>query len=367
MNKEYIPFHLKYRPQNFTTIIGYSKITNYLTLAIKKKKLSFAYLIIGKHGTGKTTLARIMAKAINCTNNKNIPCNNCNSCKNIHFQKSLDFYEIDGAKNTGIDNLREIIEKLNFSPITSKYKICVIDEVHMLSNSAFNSLLKTLESPPINTFFILLTTSLNKIPNTIISRCQQLFLPPINYEDICIAIYKVSCNEKIKITNKGLTNIANIAEGSFRDALNIIEMFSLESSPITTSVLHQRYLIPQSRIIDVLITKIFTLDLLELLTVINYIENHTWEIKEIINEMYNSLINKYIYNKKLNSTVQSGVINTKKLIILLLFLRDYKDSQKKNLWHYLILFMIKNNEKNIKVKKRKRNSLVVRKYKICSN
>lgn len=370
MSPKYIPFHLKYRPKEFKTIIGHVDITTYLDSIIKQDKLAFAYLIAGQHGSGKTTLARTMAKAINCTNNKFIPCNVCTNCINIDLEQTLDLYEIDGAKNTGIDNIREVIENLNFAPIINKYKICIIDEVHMLSNSAFNSLLKTLESPPINTVFILLTTSINKIPNTIISRCQKIFLPPIPKEDLSIAISKIAYKEKLRITNKGLNQIINLSQGSFRDALNIIEMFALENNVITLQDLNKKHCIPDSSIICSLVEKILLFNLVEVLIAISYIEDRHWGTKNIIDLMYKSLVYKYFQNRKLHSLDKKYFTNTKKFNDLLKILANYNSNSSSDLWKKITFFIMLNNittMKCIKRKKQGKKNLCIKKYKIYSN
>nr|BDA99081.1 DNA polymerase III [Rhodomonas sp. NIES-2332] len=335
------PFHLKYRPQHFSNIIGQNIITNYLQLAIVEKKITFAYLFVGQHGSGKTTVARIVAKAMNCTGKNSIPCNICENCINIHSGRSFDFYEIDAAKNTGIDNIREIIEQIQYSPIMSKYKICIIDEAHMLSISAFNSLLKTLESPPINTVFILSTTAVNKIPNTIISRCQKLYFQPIRDYDLIIAINKVIHNEKLEITNKAITNLISITKGSFRDALNIIELFSVGEKRITAKSLSDKYLIMPMEINYLLIDKILNLNLLEVFTIIDYIQFRHWNQTDIIDSIYNEIIQRYIHTKKFDSIHKFLFLDTEKLLILLESLAKCKFHNHNDCWLHIIIFIIK--------------------------
>ena len=370
MNEKYIPLHLKYRPQNFNTIVGHNKIIKYLELIIKNDKIGFAYLITGQHGSGKTTVARIIAKAINCTNQTIRPCNICNNCLSIHLGNSLDFYEIDGAKNTGIDNIREIIENLNFAPMVSKYKVCVIDEVHMLSNSAFNSLLKTLESPPKNTTFILLTTAINKLPNTVISRCQKFSLSPISNIDLSIAISKIAKSEKLKISNKGLKNLLHLAKGSFRDALNLLEIFILSKEAVTITSLDDQYLIPESKIVNKLVKKLFILNLSEALIIIQYIQSHNLDKREVINIMYSSLINEYIRNKKVNCHNTTFFTDVKTLNNLLKCLADNYSNTDKDSWNYFVSLIILNNRRKVKIvkkKKREKKVLYIAKNRISSN
>nr|YP_001293483.1 DNA polymerase III [Rhodomonas salina]ABO70861.1 DNA polymerase III [Rhodomonas salina]ABX10862.1 DNA polymerase III gamma and tau subunits [Rhodomonas baltica] len=370
MTQNHNPFHLKYRPQNFTNIIGQNSATNYLQLAIAAKKITFAYLFVGQHGSGKTTLARVMAKAINCTSSKNTPCNVCENCVNIHLGRSFDFYEIDAAKNTGIENIREIIEKVQYSPIMSKYKVCIIDEAHMLSINAFNSLLKTLESPPINTVFILSTTAVNKIPNTIISRCQKLYFQPIRDHDLIIGITKVVYNEKLRITNKGIENLIKITKGSFRDALNIVELFSVGEKKITAKSLSDKYLIIPIAITNLLIEKVLSLNILEVLTIIDYIQFNNWNEEDVIDSTYNQLVTRYINNKKMNSTNKSLFVNTKRLVDLLECLGESKFRNKKDFWLHITLFIIKSRNKYIYIacnKKRQKIQLHIQKNRIYSN
>jgi DNA polymerase-3 subunit gamma/tau len=370
MNESYIPFHLKYRPQTFNNIIGQPKIISFLQSAVKENKITFAYLFIGQHGSGKTTSARVMAKAINCTSVQSVPCNMCENCINIHLGKSFDFYEIDAAKNTGIDNIREILENVQFTPIMSKYKVCVIDEVHMLSNNAFNSLLKTLESPPIKTVFILSTTAVNKIPNTIISRCQKLYFQPIKDQDLAIAISKIINNEKLKITNKAMNTLVKIAKGSLRDALSTIELFAVEKKVITAQSLNQRYLSPPIIIIELIIKALLDKNLLQLLTVIHHIQVNNWNEEIIIDTIYNLLISKYIESKKNHFKAKTIFCNTAEIISLLRALTNSKLRNSSNHWMDIIQHVLEQKNKTIKslkIRKREKINFYVSKDKIYSN
>ena len=370
MNAFYKPFHLKYRPQNFNNIIGQPKIISFLESAIKEKKIAFAYLFIGQHGSGKTTSARVMAKALNCTSTRLVPCNSCENCINIHLGKSFDFYEVDAAKNTGIDNIREILESIQFTPIMSQYKVCVIDEVHMLSNNAFNSLLKTLESPPIKTVFILSTTAVNKIPNTIISRCQKLYFQPIKDQDLAIAISKVVNNEKLKITNKAIINLVKIAQGSFRDALSTIESFAVENKLITTQNLNERYQSPPTVIIELLVKEILTTNLLQVLTIIHYIQLNNWNEEIVIDTMYNLLISNYLESRNHNATIGTIFCHTEEVISLLQALTNSKLKSTNNYWINIIQYVLEQKNKSIKIskiQKRQRIQTYVSSHKIHSN
>lgn len=210
----------KYRPQTFSDLAGQEHITRTLTRALDGQRLHHAYLFAGVRGTGKTTSARILAKGLNC--HKGItsqPCLQCHSCLEVAAGNSLDVLEIDAASNTGVDNVRDvIINNIAMAPARDRYKIFVIDEVHMLSTSAFNALLKTLEEPPSHVIFIMATTELHKVPDTILSRCQQFEFRQIPTEKIFLRLREIANNEGIKISDGGLREIARAGAGSLRDA-----------------------------------------------------------------------------------------------------------------------------------------------------
>jgi DNA polymerase-3 subunit gamma/tau len=216
----------KYRPQTFEELVDQDHIKITLENEIKTDQISHAYLFSGPRGVGKTTCARLLAKIVNCQNKKKgdaKPCNKCAACKEISKGKSLDVMEIDAASQTGVDNVREnIIENSRFVPHYSKYKIFIIDEAHMLSISAFNALLKILEEPPAHIIFILATTEIHKIPETIISRCQQFNFKKINFLEIEKRLNKICLCEKIKVDPQILKNIAHQSQGYLRDAESLL-------------------------------------------------------------------------------------------------------------------------------------------------
>ena len=370
MNEKYTPLHLKYRPQTFNHVLGQTKATNFLELAIKKNKIIFAYLFIGQHGSGKTTLARIMAKALNCTSKNKQPCNICDNCLSINSKNSFDFYEIDAAKNTGIDHIREIIDNIQFAPMMAKYKVCIIDEAHMLSKSAFNSLLKTLEAPPVNTVFILSTTSIRKIPNTIISRCQKIYFQPIKDQDLAISISKIIYEENIEITNKAIGSLLKLSKGSFRDALNIIELFVIEKERITERNLNEKYLIPPSILVELLIDKLLNFKIIGLLSLINYFRFQNWNNEDIIDLIYKSLIDRCVKNKIINSAKKTSFFSTEKVMNLLKILSYSKINRNNDFWSQIIVFVSENlDNKNVttKVRKRRKCKLYIEKRQIYSN
>ena len=219
---------LKYRPQNFADLIGQDVMAKTITNAIKIGKTPNAYLLTGIRGVGKTTTARLIAKSLNCEKNSNskVNCNTekpCPTCNEIVESKHIDVLEMDAASKTGIDDVRELIENSKYSPTSAKFKIFIIDEVHMLSKQAFNGLLKTLEEPPSSLKFILATTEVKKIPITILSRCQRFDLKRVSVSKIQEHIKKISLKENGKITDPAIRIIAQVSEGSVRDALSLLD------------------------------------------------------------------------------------------------------------------------------------------------
>lgn len=210
----------KYRPALFKDLVGQNHIKVTLQNEIENNRIAHAYLFSGPRGVGKTTTARLLAKAINCEDDKTTEaCSKCHFCKEINARRSMDVIEIDAASNTGVENVREnIIENSRFTPQHLKYKVFIIDEVHMLSPQAFNALLKTLEEPPEHVIFILATTEIHRVPETIISRCQRFDFKRVNIDDLIGRLQFIAKNEKVKIEQELLENIAQRAEGSVRDA-----------------------------------------------------------------------------------------------------------------------------------------------------
>ena len=216
----------KYRAQNFDELIGQEHITKLLKNAVRKEQLSHAYLFVGSRGTGKTSTARILSKAVNCLDLKKDgnPCNKCEICVSITNGNFLDLIEIDAASNRGIDQIRELKERIEFAPSKGKYKIYIIDEVHMLTNEAFNALLKTLEEPPSHIIFILATTDVHKLPATILSRCQRYDFRLGTELEIEKVLKSVLKSEKLKIEDEALKLVVRNARGSYRDALSLLDV-----------------------------------------------------------------------------------------------------------------------------------------------
>lgn len=223
----YRAFYRKYRPSTFTDVVGQQHITTTLENAVKSGKTSHAYLFTGSRGTGKTSCAKILAKAVNCLNPQNgNPCNECEICKGIDSGAVLDIIEIDAASNNGVDNIRDLREEANFTPANAKYRVYIIDEVHMLSIGAFNALLKTLEEPPAHVIFILATTEVHKLPSTILSRCQRFDFKRIPPEDMAKRLLEVAEKENLRLSDDGAMLIARIADGAMRDALSLLDRCS---------------------------------------------------------------------------------------------------------------------------------------------
>ena len=228
MAERYLPLYRKYRPQTFKDLIGQENIVKALSNAINLNKISHAYLLCGPRGTGKTTTARIIAKSLNCAKGPTLePCGECPSCKDIANSTPIDVIEIDAASNRKVEDARNILEKIQFVPVNGRYKIYIIDEVHMLTTEAFNTLLKTLEEPPENVIFILATTEPHKVLDTIISRCQRFDFRRITTQDIVARLKYICEQENISITEDALFTIARSSAGGMRDSLALLDQISV--------------------------------------------------------------------------------------------------------------------------------------------
>ncbi len=220
----YLVYARKYRPASFDQVIGQSSVVQTLKNAIENNRLAHGYIFSGMRGVGKTTVARLLAKSLNCEQGPTSePCQKCDFCMDIQAGRSVDVLEIDGASNTGVDDIRELKEGIQYKPLHSRYKVIIIDEFHMLSKSAFNALLKTLEEPPPNTFFVLATTELHKVPPTIVSRCQTFEFKKISFNEIMNHLKEITKKENISLSHYGTRLIAEKAEGSLRDAQSLLD------------------------------------------------------------------------------------------------------------------------------------------------
>ena len=220
----YQALYRKYRPKNLEDVVGQEIIVKILSNSIKNNKISHAYLFSGPRGTGKTSIAKLMAKIVNCSNLNGIdPCDKCESCLQFNSKNNTDIIEIDAASNNGVDEIRELKNKINLVPTIGKYKVYIIDEVHMLTIGAFNALLKTLEEPPAHAIFILATTEIHKIPITILSRCQRLDFKKITNESLCERLKTICEKENIKYEEEALKQIANLCDGGMRDSISMLD------------------------------------------------------------------------------------------------------------------------------------------------
>ena len=222
---DYIALYRKWRPVNFDDVCGQDAVTDVLKYEVKNGKISHAYLFCGSRGTGKTSCARILAKAVNCLHPVNgNPCNECEACRSIDAGAALDVIEMDAASNNGVDNVRDMKDEIAFTPAILRYRVYIIDEVHMMSGAAFNALLKTLEEPPAYVVFILATTEFNKLPTTIVSRCQRFDFRRMTSDVIIARLMKIASAEGIELTEDGARVIARAAQGGMRDAVSLLEL-----------------------------------------------------------------------------------------------------------------------------------------------
>ncbi|MBQ7202974.1 MAG: DNA polymerase III subunit gamma/tau [Eubacterium sp.] len=236
----YQVLYRKYRPKVFSDVYGQEHITSTLQNEIKNGRVSHAYLFTGSRGTGKTTCAKILAKAVNCENNVNgEPCNECEVCKGLDNGSIYDVVEIDAASNNGVDNIRDLREEANYTPSRGKYRVYIIDEVHMLSTGAFNALLKTLEEPPAHVIFILATTEVHKLPATILSRCQRFDFKRIQPETMAKRLKEVAEFENMELDDDAAILISRIADGALRDGLSILDQCAGRSKNITSTLVSE--------------------------------------------------------------------------------------------------------------------------------
>lgn len=231
-------YYRKWRPSTWDEVVGQDAIVHTLHNAVTLEKFGHAYLFSGPRGTGKTSTARILAKALNCTHDERVrrPCEECENCKAINNGRFMDLIEIDAASNTSVDDIRDLREKINYSPTQGEYKVYIIDEVHMLSTAAFNALLKTLEEPPSHSIFILATTEIHKIPATVLSRCQRYEFRQIPLNTITAQLKEIAEKEKLKFETSALTMIARQATGSMRDAISLLDQIASTGEEITLAL-----------------------------------------------------------------------------------------------------------------------------------
>ena len=318
----YQVLYRKWRPRCFADVAGQEHITSTLANEIVSGKVSHAYLFTGSRGTGKTTCAKIFAKAVNCLHPVDgNPCNECEVCRGIDDGTILDVIELDAASNNGVDNIRDIIEESNFTPVNARYRVYIIDEVHMLSTGAFNALLKTLEEPPEHVKFVLATTEVHKIPSTILSRCQRFDFHRITPEAIAKRVMFVAEQENIDLAEDSAFLIARIADGALRDALSLLDRCSGSGGLITPDVVSAAAGLAQKDYLFSLVDAVRERDISSAFDLINTLHNNSCDMERLCTELLN-----HFRNLMIIKTVK----NPESLIICIdKDMEQYKEQAKK--------------------------------------
>lgn len=290
----YQALYRKYRPKTFEDVMGQKTIIKTLENSIVNDRITHAYLFTGPRGTGKTSIAKIFARVINCQNRENFtPCNNCVSCTQ---KQNIDIIEMDAASNNGVDEIREIRDKVNLVPSFGKYKVYIVDEVHMLSNQAFNALLKTLEEPPSHVIFILATTEPHKIPETILSRCQRYDFKKISENDIVERIKYICKEENIEIEEDAIKLIAKVSDGGLRDSISLLDqLIAYTEDKITVKDVNDVYGVISKEEICNLLLKIFDNKLNESFNEVNKLDENGKNLSKIIEQIIEFIKNTLIY------------------------------------------------------------------------
>ena len=283
----YLVLARKWRPQTFEEVVGQQAVIRTLQNAIDRNRVPHAIIFSGVRGVGKTTLARLVAKALNCQEGPTkIPCNKCEHCAEITAGNAIDIHEIDGASNRGIQEIRELKENIRFFPAKSRYKIIIIDEVHMLTTEAFNALLKTLEEPPEHVFFMFATTELHKIPITILSRCQRYELQKVSSRELFAFFSKIAREEKVNISDWSLNIIVREAGGSVRDGLSLLDqIFSFGGDDITDEDVIQVLGLIDSQVVSSMAAAILNGDLATALKILDETSSYGVDLKRLTNDL----------------------------------------------------------------------------------
>jgi DNA polymerase-3 subunit gamma/tau len=358
MNSDYKVLYRKYRPSSFDEVVGQKFTINMLKNAVLNNKLSHAYIFTGPRGTGKTSTAKIFAKTINCENPvEGVPCGKCNSCLNIN--NNADIIEIDAASNNGVDEIRELINNVKIAPSFSKYKVYIIDEVHMLSQSAFNALLLTLEEPPSHIIFILATTNIESVPITILSRCQRYDFKKISDIDIVDHLQMVADKENIDISEDAIKEIAYLSDGGLRDALSILNQLYTSSNSITLETVLDNYgsvsMVQIRKIIDSFLNN----DYPSLKEIFDNLENSSIDYKNFIKKLVDELFLKGIELKfankqgkyelikncvfELNDLINKVNINVNPFLLILMIFLQYMNCKEEKLCENIELKIEKSN------------------------
>lgn len=309
---DYKVLYRKYRPVNFDELVGQNHVKNILKNSIINDKIAHAYIFTGPRGTGKTSTAKIFARTLNCLDAKDgICCGKCQNC--LDFNTSPDIIEMDAASNNSVDDIRNIVENVGIAPSNSKYKIYIIDEVHMLTQSAWNAFLKTLEEPPHNVIFILATTDIQKVPITVLSRCQRFDFQRIDKNLIFNNLKSICDKEEIKYEEDALNEVAYLSDGCMRDALSILDQLSKVSDTVNMDIIKNNYGTVTKEEIDSIYTSILKNDIDGLVSKINEIKETGIDIKILIDKILDNFINKAIDMKKKN--ISTNAFNQLKKII----------------------------------------------------
>lgn len=288
----YQVLYRKYRPKVFSDVYGQDHVTATLTNEIKENRISHAYLFTGSRGTGKTTCAKILAKAVNCERSENgEPCNECEVCRGLDAGTIYDVVEIDAASNNGVDNIRDLREEVNYTPSRGRYRVYIIDEVHMLSSGAFNALLKTLEEPPAHVIFILATTEVHKLPATILSRCQRFDFKRIKPETMAIRLKQVALLEGMELDDDAAVLIARIADGAMRDALSILDQCAGRSKKIDARLVSEAAGIAGREALYKLSDAVSAMNSGEALNIIAELYRNSYDMERLCVEMINHFRN----------------------------------------------------------------------------
>jgi len=288
----YQVLYRKWRSPTFSDIVGQSHVTTTLRRALASGRLSHAYLFTGPRGTGKTSCARILAKAVNCTSPiDGEPCNLCELCLGIDNNSILDVIEIDAASNNGVDNIRDLRDETNFTPSQGKYRVYIIDEVHMLSAGAFNALLKTLEEPPSYVIFILATTEVHKLPATVLSRCQRFDFHRISAEDIAGRLLRVAEQESLALEESAALLLARVADGAMRDAYSLLDRCRVEGEAITTAAVAKCIGMADRRYLFELVDAVLERNIATCLELIHRLYHDACEMERLCEELLTHLRN----------------------------------------------------------------------------
>lgn len=359
----YMALYRKFRPDNFKDVKGQEHIVTTLKNQIKSSRIGHAYLFTGTRGTGKTSVAKLLAKTVNCENpQEGNPCNECSMCKGIMSGTSMNVIEIDAASNNGVDNVREIVEEVRYSPTEGKYKVYIIDEVHMLSAGAFNALLKTIEEPPSYVIFILATTEVHKIPVTILSRCQRYDFKRISIDIIADRLRELMDEEKLEVEDKALRYISRVADGSLRDALSLLDQcisFYLGETLTYDNVLDVLGTV-DTRVFSQLIQAVTHQDVSECIKILDEVESNGRELSQFVIDFI-----WYLRNLLLVKTTE----NVNYIIIdiatenLMLIKQEAQSMDEDMLMRYIRVFSELSNQ--IRYAPRKRVLLEIALVKLC--